>query len=134
MKKIRKIFMALIVLVFAVYFGMQTVGAYYLTGLYIGGNPVYYKGTSTVVQIPNVYEKQKFDMRAIWVSAFVGDISFASEATFRTQFEELLDVMDYYNMNTMVFHVRTHNDAFYPSELNPKSWRTNGINFNTFDL
>ncbi|MGI6710672.1 MAG: Ig-like domain-containing protein [Bacilli bacterium] len=133
MKKIRKIFMSLIVLVFAVYFGLQTVGAYTLTGLYIGGNPVYYKGTSSIVQIPNVYEKQKFDMRAVWVSAFVGDISFASEATFRDNFEELLDDMDYYNLNTMVFHVRTHNDAFYPSALNPKSWRTNGIDFNTFD-
>ena len=33
----------------------------------------------------------------------------------------ILDTLKMYNMNAIIYHVRTHNDAFYKSELNPVS-------------
>ena len=31
----------------------------------------------------------------------------------------VLDFMESYNMNCMIFHIRTHNNAFYKTELAP---------------
>ena len=30
----------------------------------------------------------------------------------------VFDTLEYYNMNAMVFHIRTHHDAMYKSNLN----------------
>ena len=36
-------------------------------------------------------------------------------------------------MNAIIYHVRTHNDALYPSKLNPVSKYFKKVNFEEFD-
>ena len=133
MANFKKGLMVFLFFLFAVCVSLQSVNAATLTSLTINGSSVYYRGTSTRVQIPSTYDKQKFDMRAVWISAFAGDVSINGETQFKTAMNTAIDTMKYYNMNTMVFHVRTHNDAFYPSALNPKSSYVSNINFTSFD-
>ena len=98
-----------------------------------GGN-VTYRGTSTVVQIPDVYELQGTEFRGAWVSLFVGDMpSYYDEESWKKEVATTIEVFKYYNLNAMIFHVRTHNNALYDSELNPiAKWFTNA-NFKEFD-
>ncbi|MGI6710529.1 MAG: family 10 glycosylhydrolase [Bacilli bacterium] len=133
MKIFRK--MGLMVLFFGlvVLISLQSVKAYNLVGLTISGSNVNHYNTSTQVQIPDVYEKQKYDMRGVWISAFAGDVAINGVSTFQTAMNTAIDTMKYFNLNTMVFHIRTHNDAFYPTALNPKSNYVSNIDFNTFD-
>ena len=125
----------LVLLFFALigFISFQTVDAYTLTGLSISGSNVYHYNTSTQVQIPNTYEKQKYNMRGVWISAFAGDVAINGISTFQNTMNTAIDTMKYFNMNTMVFHIRTHNDAFYPTTLNPKSTYVSSIDFNSFD-
>ncbi|MDD3382251.1 MAG: family 10 glycosylhydrolase, partial [Bacilli bacterium] len=106
---------------------------YTLTGLEIDGTKIYYKGTQTQVQTPDTYIDRKYDMRAVWVTPISGDVRINTEANFRSELEEVFETMKFFNLNTLIFHVRSHNDAYYPSLLNPKSTRVLNIDFNTFD-
>ena len=133
MKKVLKFSILFFILFFIVVISFGESKAYELTGLVIDGSKVYYKGTSTQVQTPDTYEKRKFDMRAMWVTPISGDIRINNEVNFRTELEEVFETMKYFNLNTLVFHVRSHNDAYYPSKLNPKSTRVLNIDFDTFD-
>ena len=45
----------------------------------------------------------------------------------------VLDTVKGYNMNAIIYHVRTHNDALYPSKLNPVSKYFKKVNFEEFD-
>jgi len=51
----------------------------------------------------------------------LGDVSINGVSAFQNTMTETLDIMEYYGLNAMIFHVRTHNNAFYPSTLNPKA-------------
>ena len=44
-----------------------------------------------------------------------------------------LDIMEFYGLNALIFHVRTHNNALYPSKINPKATYVSNIDFNRFD-
>ena len=73
------------------------------------------------------------ELKAVWVTAFAGDVSINGVSAFQNTMTETLDIMEYYGLNAMIFHVRTHNNAFYPSTLNPKASFVSNIDFNTFD-
>ena len=133
MKNFKKMGFILLLFGLIVFVSLQTINAYSLVGLTISGSNVNHYNTSTQVQIPNVYEKQKYDMRGVWISAFAGDVAINGESQFKTAMNSAIDTMKYFNLNTMVFHIRTHNDAFYPTSLNPKSNYVSNINFATFD-
>ena len=45
----------------------------------------------------------------------------------------ILDTLKMYNMNVLIYHVRTHNDALYKSELNPVSLYFEKVDFTQFD-
>ena len=86
------------------------------------GNTIYYKGTDIAVQIPNEYEMQDQYFRGAWVTPLAGSIpSFSTEAKYKAEIQEMLDVLEYYNCNAVIFHIRIMNDALYPSKLNPRS-------------
>ena len=74
--------------------------------------------------------------RAVWVSPWGGDqslIEYQNKTDFITKINYILDTIKSYKMNTIIFHVRTHNDALYPSTLNPTSPYFSKVNFSDFD-
>ena len=78
-----------------------------------------YKGSLVGVEIPTEYE-DKSGMRACWVSSFIN--SYKPSSNKEEMIEELsfvLDTMESFNMNCVIFHIRTHNNAFYKTNLAP---------------
>ena len=129
-------------LVFGIVFTMLlflTVGystdAYELVKLEkVGGGYVTYRNSSTVVEIPNVYELKGTEFRGAWVTPFVGDMSgFSNETAWRKEVAEVIEIFKHYNLNAMIFHVRTHNNALYKSKLNPVATWFSSANFDVFD-
>ena len=88
------------------------------------GNTVYYKGTTIAVEVPEQYEMQDSYFRGVWVTPLAGCLpscSKSSEEKYKAEILEMFDVMEYYNLNALIYHIRIMNDALYPSQLNPKS-------------
>ena len=68
------------------------------------------------------------ETRAVWVSALVSDIPrYQSTSQYQTAIIKVLDNMQKYNFNTVMFHIRIYNDAFYESKYCKYSslYRTN---------
>ena len=99
------------------------------------GEYVTYWNTNVKVEIPTVYEQKAEEFRGIWVSPFAGDISgfTQSEESWRDQLLSVLDTMEKHNLNALVFHLRTHNDALYNTRLAPKSSYISSANFAKWD-
>ncbi len=98
------------------------------------GSPLTYRGSSEKVYMLEEYNYPTNQLRACWVSTFVGDVpAYSSESQYKSAVNTVLDNMERMGMNTIVFHVRTHNNALYKSELNPVASWWSGVNFNTFD-
>src|SRR5690606_41852326 len=58
-------------------------------------------------------------LRAVWVTPIVGEVStFTTETAFKNEMNQMLDILEHYKINALIFHVRTHNNALYDSELN----------------
>lgn len=136
MKIIKKI------LVISLFFGLllgltPTVKAYNLVPYQdTNGNYLNYTGTSTKVMLPDAYEQQETYFRGIWVtpkdSSCIGDIKVSGGKTkeekineYKAEVIQIFDVMDYYHLNALIYHIRIDNDALYPSSMNPWSdWFT----------
>ena len=76
------------------------------------------------------------EFRAVWSSAWGEDsdlVTFKSIEQFKQNMTYILDTLKMYNMNVLIYHVRTHNDAFYQSELNPISPYFEKVDYNKFD-
>ena len=99
-----------------------------------GTGPVTYRNTSVAVQMPTEYGRYDRDFRAVWATPWLeAEGRYASESSFKSNIDNMLDVLDEYNINALIFHVRTHNNAYYNSDLNPVAieWRT--VDFDVFD-
>ena len=74
--------------------------------------------------------------RAVWSSPWGGDsdlITFKSEEQFKKNMTYILDTLKMYNMNALIYHVRTHDDALYQSTLNPISPYFKQVDYSKFD-
>lgn len=99
-----------------------------------GNGYVKYMNSSVEVQIPIQYTKQQSEFRGVWVSPLVGDISsYSTDEQQKNQLLSVLDMMESYGMNAIVFHVRIMNDALYQSDLNPQSSYTRNANYENWD-
>ena len=79
-----------------------------------------YRNSSEKVYGLAEYDYPTAEYRAVWVSTFVSDIpSYTTEEKFKSDATKMLDNLVSMGMNAMVFHVRTHNNALYNSDLNP---------------
>jgi uncharacterized lipoprotein YddW (UPF0748 family) len=65
----------------------------------------------------------KQEVRAVWLSCYeiAERLRAEDEATFKDRAKELLDELAERGINRVVFHVRSHADAFYPSKIFPWS-------------
>lgn len=98
------------------------------------GANVKYRGTNIDVMIPDEYIVQDRDFRAVWVSHLVSDFpSYQNVSQYKSAINDVLDTMEYFNMNAIIFHVRTHNNALYKSELNPVASYYRNVDFDVFD-
>ena len=85
-------------------------------------------------KIENPEPSQEF--RGVWSSPWGGDadlVTFTSIEQFKKNMTYILDTLKMYKMNSLIYHVRTHNDALYVSELNPVSRYFEKVNFDEFD-
>lgn len=73
------------------------------------------------------------EFRAAWVSYYTGDINFSSTEDYKAKIDKILDVLEYYNMNAMIFHVRANHDAWYKSKINRTNSQLIGHDFDEFD-
>lgn len=90
------------------------------TRLAINGRYIFYDNGENVM-INTEYVNKGTEFRAVWVSPLTGDISgFTSEQQYKSQIINVLEMMEEYNLNVMLFHIRLMNDAMYESEYN--SW------------
>lgn len=98
------------------------------------GSELKYRNSSEKVYGLDQYDYPTAEYRAVWVSTFVGDIpSYTTEAKFKSDANTILDNMVNMGMNAIVFHVRTHNNALYNSDLNPIATWWQNVNFEEFD-
>ncbi len=99
-----------------------------------GSGNVKYRGTNIEVQIPTTYEQPDTQFRAAWIATFIGDIAgYTSVDQWKSEVASTIKIFKYYNLNAMIFHVRSHNNAYYDSDLNPICNYWSKVNFANFD-
>jgi uncharacterized lipoprotein YddW (UPF0748 family) len=88
---------------------------------YTDGTPIHYYQTDQQVEIPSAYKNK--DIRAMWVSNVVNiDLPTVEDIdSYQKEVIKMLETCLEFNINTIFFQVRTNNDAFYSSKLNPYS-------------
>lgn len=77
--------------------------------------------------------KDEREFKAVWMSTFVGEAPYNNEVQFKSHMMGALDILENYGLNALIFHVRTHNNAFYKSELNPVASWWSRADFDVFD-
>lgn len=84
------------------------------------GNVITYRNEYVAVEIPDTYVEKEVELRACWVSSFINNFSPSTNIEkMKNELISILDFLDLYNMNCIIFHVRTHNNAFYQTLLAP---------------
>lgn len=94
---------------------------------FVDGTPLNYYNSDKQIIIPDVYNEKEF--RGMWVSN-VNNIDLPTTKNieeYQAKIIEMLDICVAYNLNAIIFQVRTTNDAFYESKLNPYSRYFTGI-------
>jgi len=130
--------MFLLCLVFTFFIQLSRTNVLAATNLQVlttsSGTELKYRSSSEKVMALKEYDYPTAEFRGVWVSTFVGDIpAFTTKEKFISDANKILDNMELMGMNAMIFHVRTHNNALYNSDLNPiASWWVN-VNFDAFD-
>ncbi|MCR5422008.1 MAG: family 10 glycosylhydrolase [Bacilli bacterium] len=98
------------------------------------GTVVTYRGSEEEIMRLKEYNYPTQSLKATWASLFVGSMpAYSSEEKWKSDYTYLLDTLEEYGLNCIVFHVRTHNNALYKSELNPIAKWMSSVDFDTFD-
>ncbi len=85
------------------------------------------------VQATEVNKQKESEFRAVWVSYYTGDINYKNEYDYKNQIDTILDNMEHYNMNAIIFHIRANHDAWYNSSINKVNSQLSKVNFEVFD-
>ncbi len=94
--------------------------AFKLVDLKYDGSAVKYRNSSVTVTIPNKYVQPERQLRAVWVTSHANNFTPSpNKATMQANLLEVLELMEQYNMNCIIFHIRTLNNAFYKTKLAP---------------
>lgn len=86
-----------------------------------------YLNTDKQITIPEEFNQK--DVRALWVSNVANiDLPTVEDIdTYKKKILEMFDTCQEYSINAIFFQVRTTNDAFYKSKLNPYSRYLTGV-------
>ena len=114
---IKKIFIILFVFVGLIAF-IPTVNAVSKTTITgSDGKTIKYYDSSEEVLVNAEYVMDETDFRAVWVSPLVGDIvGYTTKIQYQKQMIDVLETMEAYGLNAIVYHIRIMNDALYESE------------------
>jgi len=88
---------------------------------YLENSPINYLNTNKQIEIPENYIQKEY--RVVWVSN-VANIDLPTTENLLEYQEKVIKYFDTFvefNLNTVFFQVRTNNDAYYESKLNPYS-------------
>ena len=91
---------------------------------------------SKSIEVFQEVEEKQQEFRGVWSSPWGGDadlITYKSEEQFKNNMTYILDTIKMYNMNALIYHVRTHDDALYQSTLNPISPYFKDVDYSEFD-
>lgn len=91
------------------------------------------KNQNMQVEAAYTYTENTTEFRSAWVSYYTGDISYTSETEYRKAVDDILDTLEYYNMNAIIFHVRANHDAWYNSKINKINSQLSSVDFDEFD-
>ena len=84
------------------------------------GEAIKYRNSYIPVEIIDTYQEKDEEFRAAWVSSFTGCFKPSTDIIkMKDELLNVLDVMESFNMNAILFHLRTHNNAFYKTKLAP---------------
>lgn len=84
------------------------------------GEVIRYRESYIPVEIIDTYQEKEEEFRAAWVSSFTGCFTPSTNPELmKAELLRVLDVMESFNMNAILFHLRTHNNAFYKTNLAP---------------
>lgn len=129
----KKIFITLIVLAFILLLP-HTYASGNLKPLIIDGKQVTYRNSSQPVMIPTSYQAPERQFRGVWVSQYAGDVkAYTTKESFQAELLSVLDIMEKYRLNTIIYHLRIMNDALYKTNLSPKSSYVQRIDFEEWD-
>jgi len=93
-----------------------------------------YRGTSIPVQVVDAYPYPDSEFRAVWISNLLGEIGgYNNEASWRVIVANMINLVRSKNINAVIYHLRTHNNAMYNSKLNPLAVYWNQPNYDVFD-
>ncbi|MDD4211976.1 MAG: family 10 glycosylhydrolase [Bacilli bacterium] len=111
-----------------------TFEAVYTTLYYSNAETVFYRNKTNQVMIPDTYAEREEEFRGVWVSFITNDLSgFQSEEQMKSQLNDILDHLEAWNMNAIVFHVRTHNNAYFNTTRDPQASYMAGVNYGEWD-
>lgn len=91
-----------------------------LKKLIINNKEVMYRNTNENVMLPENYKEKEEYFRGAWVTSICND--FKPSPNKEEMQANLLKVLDYFqlmNMNVIVYHVRTYNNAYYKTKMAP---------------
>ena len=99
------------------------------------GGYITYRGTNIKVEVPTQYKQKETEFRGVWVSPFAGDLGGFTQTAdaWKNDLLSVLDTMEKHNLNAIMFHLRTHNDALYNTKLAPRSKYISAANFKEWD-
>ena len=84
------------------------------------GKPVKYYDTNKTVEIPEKYIEKDNELRAVWISSIINSFEPSSDpAIMKKNLIKVLDTVELLGLNAVIFHVRTHNNAFYKTKYAP---------------
>ena len=86
------------------------------------GTVMKYSGSDEVILVPSEYHNPDTYFRGMWITPLSGGVSLNTKA----DVDQVLDVMEYYNLNALIYHMRMFNDATYTSTNNPRSSYASG--------
>jgi len=94
-----------------------------------------YRNTNITVMMPSEYLRKDIGFRAVWVTPVTNDYDayFKNEQQFKQEMVRILETLEYYHMNAIIFHIRTFHDAMYNSKINQISKYYASVNFDEFD-
>lgn len=51
----------------------------------------------------NISDQNETEFRAAWISYYTGDINYQGQQNYMDKIDNILDTLEYYNMNAMIF-------------------------------
>ena len=86
----------------------------------INGVELKYRQSDECVQIPTEYKGKDNYFRSVWVSFICNDFEASTnKEQMKTNLLIVLDYLEKMNMNAIIYHVRTYNNAYYKTMMAP---------------